>query len=288
MEWNHIQIPNGDANLFCNCYVTGKSAMNIIVTHTPICTTLDVQSAYAPLTKYGVNIFAFDFSGTGKSGGDEKKFSVHSIVSDLDKLVDYIEEHYSSNIHLFGDTGIGGMFAQCYICSTDRIKSFAQFACVDYKNTAGMGYPYFAVKMMSWLFCRLPNFHLTIKPPKYNGYNCEQDNGFYEMLIKRNPYIFKSSTKVMNAVFECLISPDSPIQNSITIPTLVFKTLHDRYFSKEYFDSYFSSLNCKKKLIEINDVHNSYYLRCDEFCEAAYNWFSENQEITVSKHRLSD
>ena len=108
------------------------------------------------------------------------------------------------------------------------------------------------------------------------------------MLIKRNPYIFKSSTKVMNAVFECLISPDSPIQNSITIPTLVFKTLHDQYFSKEYFDSYFSSLNCKKKLIEINDVHNSYYLRCDEFCEAAYNWFSENQEITVSKHSLSD
>ena len=43
MEWNHIQIPNGDTNLFCNCYVTGKSAMNIIVTHTPICTTLDVQ-----------------------------------------------------------------------------------------------------------------------------------------------------------------------------------------------------------------------------------------------------
>ena len=86
----------------------------------------------------------------------------------------------------------------------------------------------------------------SIKPPKYNGYNCEQDNGFYEMLIKRNPYIFKSSTKVMNAVFECLISPDSPIQNSITIPTLVFKTLQDRYFSKEYFDSYFSSSNCKK------------------------------------------
>lgn len=64
MEWNHTQIPNGDANLFCNCYVTGKSAMNIIVTHTPICTTLDIQSSYAPLTKYGVNIFAFDFSGT--------------------------------------------------------------------------------------------------------------------------------------------------------------------------------------------------------------------------------
>lgn len=102
----------------------------------------------------------------------------------------------------------------------------------------------FLIAIMSWFFSRLPNFHLAIKPPKYNGYNCEQDNGFYEMLIKRNSYIFKSSTKVMNAVFECLNSPDSPIQNSITIPTLVFKTLQGRYFSKEYFDSYFSSSNC--------------------------------------------
>lgn len=140
-----------------------------------------------------------------------------------------------------------------------------------------MGYPYFAIKAMSLLLSYLPNFHLTVKPPKYNGYNREQDNGFYEMLIKRNPNIFKSSTKVMNAMFECMVSPNSPIQNGIAIPTLVFKTLHDRYFSQEYFNSYFSSLTCEKKLIEINDVHNSYYFRRDEFCEAAYNWFTENQ-----------
>lgn len=74
MGWNHIQIPNGENELFCNSYIIGKSAMNIIVTHTPVCTTLDVQPAYAPLTKYGVNIFAFDFSGTGKSGGEEGVF----------------------------------------------------------------------------------------------------------------------------------------------------------------------------------------------------------------------
>lgn len=277
MGWSHIHISNGTNNLFCNSYITEKNAMNIIVTHTPICTTLDIQQAYEPLTKYGVNIFAFDFSGTGNSEGKEKDFSIHSVVNDLDKVVDYIEEHYSANIHLYGNTGIGGMFAQCYICSTNRIKSFAQFACVEYKNTAGLGYPYYMIKILSGLFRYLPNFHITMKPPKYVGYNSEQDNRFYEMLVKKAPNIFKSSTKVMNAMFECFISSNSPIKNPIEVPTLVFKTLHDRYFTKEYFDSYFMSLRCKKKLKEIDDVHNSYYLHCDEFCENVYLWFKENQ-----------
>ena len=239
MEWKHVQIPNGENSIFCNAYITEKFAINIIITHTPICTTLDIQPAYEPLTKYAVNVFAFDFSGTGKSGGNEKEFSLHSIENDLNAVVDYIEENYSSNIHLYGNTGIGGMFAQYYICSTDRIKSFAQFACVDYKNTAGVGYPYFGVKMMSWCLKRLPNFHITAKPPKYTGFNCTQDNGFYEMLVDCNPNIFKSSTKIMNAMLESFVSPSSAIQNGVTVPTLVFKTLHDRYFSKEYFDSYF-------------------------------------------------
>ncbi len=277
MEWKHIQIPNGDTTIFCNAYITEKSAMNIIVTHTPIVSTLEVQAAYVPLAKYGVNIFAFDFSGTGNSGGNEKDFSRTSIVKDLDAVVRYVENNFSSNIHLYGNTGIGGMFAQYYVCSTNKIKSFAQFACVDFKNTAGVGYPYPIVKVMSSLLTLLPNFHITVKPPKYVGYNDRKDNSFYEMLTRSNPNVFKSSTKIMNTTLECFVSADSAIKNGVTIPTLVFKTLHDRYFSAKYFDSYFSSLTCKKKLIEINDIHNSYYFRSEEFCKAVYEWFAENQ-----------
>lgn len=277
MEWKHIQIPNGETDIFCNAYITDKSAMNIIVTHTPVTSTLEIQHAYEPLTKYSVNIFAFDFSGTGKSGQCDKNFSLNSVVNDLNAVVNYIEENYSPSIHLYGNTGIGGMFAQYFVCTTDRIKSFAQFACVDYKNTAGMGYPYYAVKIMCWWLRHLPNFHITVKPPKYNGFNCEQDNSFYKKLLAGNPDIFKSSTKIMNAMLECFVAPHSAIKNGITIPTLVFKTLHDRYFSREYFDSYYSSLDCKKKLIEIDDVHNSYYFRSEEFCDAVYQWFSENE-----------
>lgn len=277
MKWEQLQIPCGEHTIFCNSYITEKSTMNIIVTHTPICTTLAIQPAYEPLTKYGVNIFAIDFSGSGQSGGKEKDFSIKSVISDLNYVVDYIEENYSSNIHLYGNTGIGGMFAQCYVCSTNRIKSFAQFACVDYKNTSGVGYPYIGVKIMSWVLGYLPNFHITVKPPKYNGFHCEQDNGFYEMFIKDNPDAFRSSTKVMNAMLQSFVSTDSPIRNGVRIPTLVFKTLHDRYFSKEYFDSYYKTLLCKKKLVEIDDVHNSYYLRCEEFCKEVYEWFFQNQ-----------
>lgn len=277
MNWQHIKIPNGDINIFCNSFITGKSSMNIIVTHTPIVTTLEMQKAYEPLTQYNVNIFAFDFSGTGRSDGNEKDFSRNSIVKDLDSVVTYIEENYSSNIHLYGNTGIGGMFAQYYACSNNKLKSFAQFACVDYKNTTGVGYPYPIVKLLNFFLKYLPNFHITVKPPKYEGYNEVYDNEFYKVLEKKNPHIWKNSTKMISTMLECFVAQDSTIKNGVNIPTLVFKTLHDRYFKIQYFDSYYNSLKCKKKLIEIDNVHNSYYLDSDKFCREAYNWFLENQ-----------
>lgn len=276
MKWKHINIHNGNTSLFCNTYITSKASINIIVTHTPVCSTLDIQAAYEPLTRYPVNIFAFDFSGTGKSSGREEAFSLQSIVSDLDTVVHYIKTNYSTSIHLYGNTGIGGMFAQYYVCTTNQIKSFAQFACVDYKNTRGIGYSYFVIKVLSWWLKILPNFHITSKPPKYMGYNSELDNSFYEKMLELYPNFFKCSTKIMNAMLECFVAPDSAIQNEISIPTLLFKTLHDRYFKKEYFDSYYGNLHCKKKLIEIDDIHNSYYFRNEEFCAYVYQWFNEN------------
>ena len=250
LGWKQIKITNGETDIFCNTFITDKSSLNIIVTHTPITSTLAVQPAYDPLTKYPVNIFAFDFTGTGKSGGYEKDFSLESVVNDLNVVVNYIEENYSSSIHLYGNTGIGGMFAQYFVCTTDRIKSFAQFACVDYKNTAGLGYPYYGVKLLCWWLKYLPNFHINMKPPKYRGYNCEQDNAIYEILLADNPNLFKSSTKIMNAMLETYVSKKSAIKNGVKVPTLVFKTLHARYFQIEYFDRYYSSLECKKYFVE--------------------------------------
>ena len=77
---------------------------------------------------------------------------------------------------------------------------------------------------------------------------------------------------------ECFVAKDSVVKNSVVVPTLVFKVLHDRYFAPRYFDSYFQSLSCDKKLIEINGVHNSYYLDSEIFCKHVYEWFSAHSE----------
>jgi pimeloyl-ACP methyl ester carboxylesterase len=253
--------------------------MNIIVTHTPIVTTLEMQQAYEPLVNYGVNIFAFDFSGTGKSLGDAKVFSRESIVKDLDSVVDCIESNFSSNIHLYGNTGIGGMFAQYYAATTNRIKSFAQFSCIRFKDTiGGMGYPYPIVKILAFFLSHLPNMRIPLKPPKYSGYRHEEDNAFYENLTKKYPDIWKTNSKMLKTLMECFVAKDSATKNSVTMSTLVFKVLHDRYFSPQYFDDYFQSLTCNKKLIEINGVHNSYYLDSEIFCKNVYEWFAEHFE----------
>ena len=55
MDWEHIEIPNGETSIFCNAHIKSKTAMNIVVTHTPIVTTLEMQKAYVPFEEYDVN-----------------------------------------------------------------------------------------------------------------------------------------------------------------------------------------------------------------------------------------
>ena len=276
MDWKHIEIPNGDSYIFCNAYIKNKSALNIIVTHTPIITTLVMQPAYEPFVNYDVNVFAFDFSGTGKSGGNEKDFSRKSIVKDLEVVVEYVENNFSPNIHLYGNTGIDGMFAQYYAVTSTKIKSFAQFNCVQYKNTGGIGYPFLIVKILCCILKKLPKMKISLNPPKYKGYRHEEDNTFYENLLKKYPKTFYVNSKIVQTMLECFVAEDSVVKNSVCVPTLVFKVLHDRYMSQKYFDEYFESLTCEKKLVEINGVHNSYYLDCELFCKNAYEWFFKN------------
>ena len=279
MKWQHIEIPNGGASLFCNAYITDKTAMNVIVTHTPIVSTVDVQPAYEPLAARGVNIFAFDFSGTGKSGGRAGDFSRASVVGDLEAVAAYVEDNFSANIHLYGNTGIGGMLAQYYAVNSTKIKSFAQFACVNYKDTAGgLGYPYPIVKMLCGLLGLMPQMRIPLKPPKYKGPRHKEDDAFYETLTKRYPDVFKANTKMLKTLMEIFTAKDSAAKNSVSVPTLVFKVMHDRYFTPKYFDDYFQSLTCMKKLAVVeNGVHNSYYLDAELFCEHVYEWFIQNQ-----------
>jgi hypothetical protein len=52
-KWQEIYIQD---KLFCNHYYSSKTSMNIIVTHTPMCSTTLLKSAYEPLANNNVNI----------------------------------------------------------------------------------------------------------------------------------------------------------------------------------------------------------------------------------------
>ena len=276
MGWEHIEIEDGGITMFCNAYITSKTAMNIICVHTPILTTLALQPAYEPFVKYGVNIFAIDFSGTGKSAA-EQRLSRESFVKDLDVVVDYIQSGYSSNIHMYGPTGIDGMFAQYYAATSTKLKSLAQFNCINYKKTAGMGYPLPVAKVVYFFLKLFPDMTIPYKPPKYQGPRHEEDNGFYIDMMAKYPSFKGISTKFLKIVLAFFLAKDSAAKNSVSIPTLVYKIPHDRFMTPQFFDEYYQSLNCKKKLVEIeNGIHNSYYFDNEQFCKHAYEWFLEH------------
>lgn len=274
MSWNEHMIDN---EIFCNSYITSKSAINIIVTHTPIFSTTYIKEAYEPLAKYGVNIFAIDFSCTGKSKGNPKDFSLNTVLSDFEKVLDYIELNFSSNTHVFGNTGIGGIFAQYAVCGNDRIRSFAQFSCANYKDTTILGMPISIAKISYKFMSKFPNVNFSFKEPKYTGYRAYEDDQVYKDIEKLLPDFRKCKMSILGAFIESIVSEKSVLNDEIKCPTLVFKTLHDRYFSTEHFDKYYNSLNCEKKLVEINDVHNSYIISAETFCATAYEWFKENE-----------
>ena len=280
MDWKHIELENGELKLFCNSYITNKTAMNIICIHTPIISAVALQQIYEPFIKYGVNIFSLDFSGTGKSDNGDKKLSRKSFIADLDFIVNYIESNYSSNIHLYAPTGIGGMFAQYYATTSTKIKSLAQFNCINYKKTAGMGYPLLIAKIMYSFLKLFPNIMIPYKPPKYQGPRHEEDNGFYKDMMAKYPSFKNVGTKFLEIVLAFFIAKDSVAKNSLKIPTLVYKIPHDRFMTPQFFEDYFKNLTCKKKIVEIkNGIHNSYYFDCEIFCKFAYEWFVENSSV---------
>ncbi len=82
---------------------------------------------------------------------------------------------------------------------------------------------------------------------------------------------------IMSSFLECIVSEKSILKKGVHCPTLVFKTTHDRYFKADYFDKYYNHLTCEKKLVEIEDVHNSYLIEPDVFCRQAVEWFKLNQ-----------
>lgn len=272
--WREIYI--GDT-LFCNNYISSRGAMNIIVCHTPVFSTTIIKQVYEPLADYDVNIFAFDFSGTGKSKGEAKDFSTASVLSDFRMVMDYVSANFSDDIHIFGNTGMGGILAQYYVCSGTKAKSFAQFACAIHKDTKPLGVPYPLMKLIYPVMKIFRDRTVTFREPKYSGPGAERDDGVYREIERVCPGFRQCKMSLVAALVESIVSDKSAFANGPACPTLVFKTLHDRYFPADYFDRYYDSLSCEKKLVEVDDVHNSYYLSSRLFCREAYDWFARRR-----------
>ncbi len=271
--WQHIYI---NQRIFCNTYISSPTAINIIVTHTPIFSTLYMQKIYEPLITLGANVFAIDFSGTGKSKGKAKVFSPQSILEDITEVAEYINIHYSKP-HLFGNSGIGGIFAQYAVSAGVPVKSFAQFACVHYGDTSMFKLPKPLASMAHKLFSLCANVTFPFKEPTYKGFHEAEDNGAYKEIERVIPNFRRCKGSLFSTLIGIVIHKKSLLQQPITCPTLVFKTTHDRYFSPEHFDTYFQNLSCEKKLTTLEDVHNSYFINPAIFCNAAYQWFQSHQ-----------
>jgi len=98
-------------------------------------------------------------------------------------------------------------------------------------------------------------------------------------MMEQYPSFKGVHTKFLQVVLAFFVAKDSAAKHSVAIPTLVYKIPHDRFMTPQFFDDYFQSLTCKKKLVEIEGgIHNSYFLDSDLFCKHAYEWFAAHSD----------
>lgn len=252
-------------NLFIHYSLQAKNPIgNILFCCTPIFSVSEpeIQQCYSAFTGYGYNVFAFDFYGTCNSNEPGSKISNQSIIEDFETLSTYIQTINSQPIFLFADTGTGGILGQLYAQSPNNLKAFAQYGQLTYKDLSFMldipplFYPiiYYFLTALSVLF---PNLKIKLSIPKFNGYNAEKENLYYQSLLNKNPNCFKVSIHLLQTLFWFCLSKNSPISTPASLPTLVFNAQYDRYFSNEYVSHYYKALRGKKnsKQSQIVTIH---------------------------------
>ena len=271
-----------DKNIFVKGLINNQEAPNILFLMTPL-TTVDDELAtkfYKPLYNEGVNVFALDLPGIGKS--KKCKFTYSKIQHAIKETVSFINENYTDEIHLYGGTGTGGIFAQAIASDKELsfFKTFSQFGIINYKDLSPLGnnlvfkFLYPMIKLGAILF---PRYEISFEPPEYNGYNAEKENLYYKNLMKEYPDAFNLPLSVISTIMWLALSKNSPLQNVQEIPTLVMATEHDRYFSKKYVRKYFDSIKIKKELQWINDSHCVYDWGAELLAKKVVGWIEENK-----------
>ena len=276
--WRDIYISGYSQKVHIFHYRTGANCKNIIVLHTPVTAVKNCYECFEQLGRiYSFNVFAVDYvPGEGECSGEAQDFTLLNMVANLDAVYEYVRGSYSEDIHLLGYTGAGGIMAQYYLGTGCKFKSFSQFACGIYGDTTPLGVPAaFARSVMGilrFLVKIKPTLSMTFTPPAAKGYHAELDNEFYETILVRDPNFFTLKINSFLRILECMVGKESLLKVPVSCPTLVFKTLHDRYFSANYFDRYYNTLICEKKLVEIDDIHNSYFITPEPFMKEIAAW----------------
>lgn len=270
-----IEKQNGE-KLFVNVLENDINAPNVIYIQTPIGSVVELKECYYHLSKYGLNVFAVDLSGIGQSEGEIKDFTINTLHEDIDFCIKYIKENYNNIFHLFGGTGTGGILAQHYISGDNSIKSFVQYGLAIHKDVSALANPlmtkiiYLIVPLIKKLS---PNMTLKFKPSKYNGKNAEEENKWYEELIRNKPGVMDMNIGLLSTLLDIFLSETSNIKKKPSCPVLVFAPKHDRYFSMSYIEKYYSWLDEPKAIHEMDDSHLSFLWHSEEICKKASEWF---------------
>lgn len=264
-------------NIYLRCLVHNTNVPNVIFLMTPI-GSVDTEIAiknYRPLFDEGFNIFAIDLPGIGNSS--DGKFSYDEIKMAIKDAVDFILKNYCDSIHLYGGTGTGGIIAQAIASDKDLpyFKSFSQFGVANHGDLSVIGnskllklmYP--IIKTVARIF---PKYRIKFRVPKYNGFNAEKENLWYQNRMKQHPKIFDLPLEVVHTLLWFLISKDSPIKTVPKIPTLVIAAKYDRYFTYEYVKRYYEKLESNKKLHWIDDSHCVFAWNAKQLSNEVNTW----------------
>ena len=249
---------------------------------TPL-TTVDDELAtkfYRPLCEEGANVFAVDLPGIGKS--ESCKFTYSKVKNAIKQTVSYIKENYTDEIHLYGGTGTGGIFAQAIASDKDLpfFKTFSQFGIINYKDLSPLGnnlvfkllYP-----MIRFGATFFPRYEISFEPPEYNGFNAEKEDEYYKNLMEEYPEAFNLPLSVISTIMWLALSKKSPLQSVQEVPTLVMAAEHDRYFSKKYVKDYFDKLKEDKDLQWINDSHCVYDWGSELLAKKVIDWIKKHK-----------
>jgi len=275
----HINMPGSAVGLAVDFLLLSDESPNLVFCGTPGVRVSRFRPCYEPFPSMGFNVYALNFSGTGPDEGRTRNFSLDSVVGDLELLVDHIRGKSSQPIFLFGGTGAGGILAQHYASGPNRLSAFAQYGVCLGGDPSPLKYSprllSYAHRLMK-IAQSCAHFSISLKAPAYSGFNADRENAFYEELARSDPEMFRAEISCLNALLSMFLGQSGRSEEDIRVPTLIFKILHDRYYPSKYFDRYFARLSCPKYMVEINDVHSSYFFHPQKIAKEAANWFKRH------------